>query len=123
MAFYDRGELLAQYGRVYRDKARQDRRHGSAAVRFVTDAIATFGPANVRSTVLNEVGLCSALFLADEPEQALAVGRRVLHNAHSISSARFIDRVTNLRRDLARYHELPDVAAFAQDLAKLKVRR
>ncbi|WFE44759.1 XRE family transcriptional regulator [Verrucosispora sp. WMMD1129] len=123
MAFYDRGELLAQYGRVYRDKARQDKKHGSAAVRFVTDAIDAFGPGNVRSSLLNEVGLCSALFLADEPEQALTVGRRVLFNAESVSSARVIDRVNNLRRDLTRHHGLPDVAAFAQDLATLKVRR
>ncbi|GAB3849925.1 hypothetical protein GCM10029963_35280 [Micromonospora andamanensis] len=122
MAFYDRGELLAQYGRVYRDKARQDKKHGSAAVRYVADAIGAFGPGNVRSSVLNEVGLCSALFLADEPEQALDVGRRVLRQAQGISSARVIDRVANLRRDLARHRELPEVATFAQDLAALTAR-
>ncbi|MBQ1027480.1 helix-turn-helix domain-containing protein [Micromonospora sp. C95] len=122
MAFYDRGELLAQYGRVYRDKARQDKKHGSAAVRYVADAIAAFGPGNVRSSALNEVGLCSALFLADEPEQALDVGRRVLRQAEGISSARVIDRVANLRRDMARHRELPEVATFAQDLAALRAR-
>ncbi|MBL6275187.1 helix-turn-helix domain-containing protein [Micromonospora fiedleri] len=123
MAFYDRGELLAQYGRVYRDKARQDKKYGSAAVRFVTDAIDTFGPGNLRSSVLNEVGLCSAFFLADEPEQALNVGRRVLHQAQSVSSSRVIDRVANLRRDLARHRELPEVGAFAHDLTILGVGR
>ncbi|GIJ79240.1 hypothetical protein SAMN05443287_11082 [Micromonospora phaseoli] len=122
MAFYDRGELLAQYGRVYRDKARQDKKHGSAAVRYVADAIDAFGPGNVRSSVLNEVGLCSALFLADEPEQALDVGRRVLRQTQGISSARVIDRVANLRRDLARHRELPEVAMFARDLAALRAR-
>ncbi|WP_232510671.1 helix-turn-helix domain-containing protein [Micromonospora maris] len=123
MAFYDRGELLAQYGRVYRDKARQDKKYGSAAVRFVTDAIDAFGPGNLRSSVLNEVGLCSAFFLADEPEQALNVGRRVFHQAQSVSSSRVIDRVANLRRDLARHRELPEVGAFAHDLARLGARR
>ncbi|WP_229706134.1 helix-turn-helix domain-containing protein [Micromonospora sonchi] len=122
MGFYDRGELLAQYGRAYRDKARHDKRYGSAAVRFVTDAIDAFGTGNVRSSVLNEVGLCSALFLADEPEQALEVGRRVLDQAQSISSARVIDRISNLHRDLARHRELPAVAEFSQNLAALRVR-
>ncbi|BCJ58331.1 hypothetical protein [Micromonospora endophytica] len=122
MGFYDRGELLAQYGRVYRDKARHDKKHGSAAVRFVTDAIDAFGPGNVRSSALNEVGLCSALFLADEPEQALNVGHSVLRQAQNISSARVLDRVINLRRDLAGHRKLPEVTGFARDLATLRVR-
>lgn len=112
MGFYDRGELFAQYGRVYRDMARRDRKHASEAVRWGRDAIAAFGAANVRSTVLNEVGLCSALFLADEPEQALAVGTRVLEQTQSMTSRRVIDRVVNLRRDLVRHRELPEVAEF-----------
>ncbi|WP_433552881.1 hypothetical protein ACQP08_05585 [Micromonospora zamorensis] len=116
MSFYDRGELLAQRGRVYRDMARYDSKHASEAVRWGRDSIAAFGAANVRSTVLNEVGLCSALFLADEPEQALAVGARVLHQAQTMSSKRVIDRVVNLRRDLARHRQLPEVAAFERAL-------
>ncbi|MEV5818716.1 helix-turn-helix domain-containing protein [Micromonospora haikouensis] len=116
MGFYDRGELLAQYGRVYRDGARQDSRHAPEAVRWTEDAVAAFDLANVRSTVLNEVGLCSALFLADQPERALAVGARVLEQARGISSRRVIDRVVNLRRDLSRHRELPEVAAFERAL-------
>ncbi|MET8263966.1 XRE family transcriptional regulator [Micromonospora arida] len=117
MGFYDRGELFAQYGRVYRDRARRDSVQASEAVRWVRDAIAAFGPANVRSTVLNEVGLCSALFLADEPEQALAVGAQVLERSQEMSSKRVVDRVVNLRRDLARHRELPEVAEFDRVLA------
>ncbi|MGC5306650.1 helix-turn-helix domain-containing protein [Micromonospora zamorensis] len=116
MGFYDRGELFAQYGRVYRDMARRDRRHASEAVRWGRDSIAALGAANVRSTVLNEVGLCSALFLADEPEQALALGARVLKQARTMSSKRVDDRVANLRRDLARHRQLPEVAAFERVL-------
>ncbi|MEH1027127.1 XRE family transcriptional regulator [Micromonospora profundi] len=112
MSFYDQGELFAQYGRVYRDRARRDSGQASEAVRWVEDAIAAFGPANVRSTVLNEVGLCSALFLADEPEQALAVGARVVKKSQAMSSKRVVDRVVNLRRDLARHRALPEVAEF-----------
>ncbi|MEU8184766.1 XRE family transcriptional regulator [Micromonospora sp. NPDC049044] len=112
MGFYDRGELFAQYGRVYRDMARRDRRHASEAVRWGRESIAAFGAANVRSTVLNEVGLCSALFLADEPEQALAVGVRVLKQEQAMSSRRVLDRVVSLRRDLTRHREIPEVAAF-----------
>ncbi|MET8088560.1 XRE family transcriptional regulator [Micromonospora sp. NPDC005220] len=112
MGFYDRGELLAQHGRVYRDMARRDGRHAPEAVRWGRDSIAEFGAANVRSTLLNEVGLCSALFLADEPEQALAVGARVLKQERAMSSRRVLDRVVNLRRDLARHRELPEVAEF-----------
>ncbi|MDG9675173.1 helix-turn-helix transcriptional regulator [Micromonospora sp. DH14] len=117
MGFYDRGELFAQYGRVYRDMARRDRRHASEAVRWGRDSIAAFGAGNVRSTVLNEAGLCSALFLADEPEQALVIGARVLKQAQTMSSRRVIDRIVNLRRDLARHRGLPEVAEFDRVIA------
>ncbi|WP_435055214.1 helix-turn-helix domain-containing protein [Micromonospora aurantiaca (nom. illeg.)] len=116
MAFYDRGELLAQYGRVYRDMARQTGTHAAQAVRSVEEAIVAFGPANVRSMVLNEVGLCSALFLADEPERAVAVGTRVVEQSRALSSSRVVDRVLNLRRDLGRHRHLPVVAEFDRTL-------
>ncbi len=116
MAFYDRGELLAQYGRVYRDMARQAGTHATQAVRSVEEAIVAFGPANIRSMVLNEVGLCSALFLTDEPERAVAVGTRVVEQSRALSSSRVVDRVVNLRRDLGRHRHLPDVAEFERTL-------
>ncbi|WP_235966997.1 hypothetical protein [Micromonospora rubida] len=117
MSFYDRGELFAQYGRVYRDLARRDEKHAPEAVRWVESAIAAFSLGNVRSTVLNEVGLCSALFLADQPEQALTVGARVLDQARALSSRRVMDRVGDLRRDLTRHRKLPAVAEFAHRLS------
>jgi len=117
MRFYDRGELLAQYGRVYRDLARAANKHGPTAVRWVTEAIAAFGSENVRSTVLNEVGLCSALFLAGEPYQAIAVGARVIEHADQLTSRRVFDRIRNLRRDLTGHAEMSDVAEFGRRLA------
>jgi len=123
MRFYDKGEVFAQYGRVYRDMARNDRSHGPAAVKWVNKAITSFGPQNVRSTVLNEVGLCSALFLADEPEQALVVGRGVLTHAERLSSSRVIDRIVNLRRDLTRHRTRRDVAAFERALTRIEAKR
>ncbi|MGA5304586.1 hypothetical protein ACPCHT_32075 [Nucisporomicrobium flavum] len=120
MRFYDRGELLAQYGRVYRDLARADQRHGKSAVRWVTEAISAFGPQNVRSTVLNEVGLCSGLFLAGEPQEAITVGVRVIKHAHQLNSQRVHDRIRNLRRDLVRYAvDDPDVAEFSHALTTI----
>ncbi|MET7468778.1 helix-turn-helix domain-containing protein [Micromonospora sp. NPDC005686] len=116
MVFYDRGELLAQYGRVYRDVARQTGTQATQAVRSVEEAIVAFGPANVRSTVLNEVGLCSALFLADEPERAVTVGIRVVEQSRALSSSRVVDRVVNLRRDVGRHRHLPIVAEFERTL-------
>jgi hypothetical protein len=100
MRFYDRGELLAQYGRVYRDLARTDRRHADAAVGWVTAAIGAFGASNVRSTVLNEVGLCSALLLAGEPDQAINIGTRVITRGQQLTSRRVLERIRNVRRDI-----------------------
>ncbi|MGF1654674.1 MAG: hypothetical protein ACFCUP_15315 [Actinomycetales bacterium] len=100
MGFYDEGELLAQYGRVYRDLARRDPAFGADAVRWTSEAIAAFGPQNVRSTVLNEVGLCSALFLAGEPDRAVSVGAGVLDKSEQLTSWRVVDRIANVRRDL-----------------------
>lgn len=119
MRFYDRGELLAQYGRVYRDLARSDDRHGNAAVQWVTEAIAAFGASNVRSTVLNEVGLYSGLFLAAEPHEAVTVGNRVIQHANQLTSQRVHDRIRNLRRDLVPYGDDPEVAEFSRTLSTI----
>jgi hypothetical protein len=120
MRFYGRGELLAQYGRVYRDLARRDAEQATEAVRWVREAIAALGGQNRRSTLLNEIGLCSALFLADEPQQALAVGARVLDKAEKLTSRRVLDRVRNLRRDLARHRHQSHVADFDHILIAMK---
>ncbi|MFY1652162.1 hypothetical protein ACN27J_14860 [Solwaraspora sp. WMMB762] len=123
MRFYDRGELLAQYGRVYRDLARKDNsnRYGEAATRTVAQAIDTFGSQNVRSSALNGVSLCSSLFLADEPEQAVTVGARVIEQARQLSSPRILDRIHNLPRDLKRHERLSTVADFSLTVAAVGV--
>ncbi|MBB4752489.1 hypothetical protein [Actinoplanes lobatus] len=99
MGTLDIGELLAQYGRVYRDFARSDRRHGSETVHWVDEAITSFEPDNVRSSALNLVGLASAYFLAGAPELALEAGRKAQRLAPTLTSRRIVDRIANLRRD------------------------
>ncbi|MGI5238841.1 helix-turn-helix domain-containing protein [Dactylosporangium sp. CA-139066] len=116
LGFLDKGELLAQYGRVYRDWARADRRHGGDAVRWVTDAISAFGPQNTRSMVLNQVGLASAYFLADAPDLALKAGDTARRQAATLTSPRVIERIANLRRDATQHMHLPEVADFVRAL-------
>ncbi|MET7397362.1 hypothetical protein ABZS66_28140 [Dactylosporangium sp. NPDC005572] len=116
LGFLDKGELLAQYGRVYRDWARADPRKGGDAVLWVTDAINAFGPQNTRSTVLNQVGLASAYFLADAPDLALQAGTTAQRQAATLTSPRVKERIANLRRDAVRHMHLPEVAAFVRAL-------
>jgi hypothetical protein len=118
MRFYGPGELFAQYGRVYRDLARTDRTQAQAAVRWVSSAIDAFTPASglARNRLLNEVGLCSALFLAGAPEDAIALADRMIPSAEQMTSARVIDRVRGVRRDLANYRTHPGVSQFAERL-------
>jgi len=119
MRFYDLGELMAQHGRVYRDLARQDPKHADLAVETVTTAISSFGPGNVRSTVLNKVGLCSALFLADEPDKAMSVGVNVIEHARHLTSRRVLERVRNIERDIGRHARRSDVRHFSHDLTSV----
>ncbi|MGC5054595.1 helix-turn-helix domain-containing protein [Micromonospora sp. DT48] len=119
MSFFSYAEVLAQYGRVYRDMARQDPRHGDQAVRWTSEAITAFGPQNVRSSVLNQIGLCSAMFLAGEPDRALTIGATVLDHTDQLASARIIDRIHNLRRDLNHYADRPAVQEFRDNLASV----
>ncbi|WP_442875230.1 hypothetical protein [Actinoplanes sp. NBC_00393] len=123
MGFLDLGELLAQYGRVYRDFARADRRYGDDAVRWVDDAIASFDPENVRSSVLNQVGLCSAYFLAGAPELAVQAGRAAQQLATELTSQRVVERIANLRRDAADHLDRPDVVEFLHDLPSIQPQR
>ncbi|WBB82480.1 helix-turn-helix domain-containing protein [Micromonospora sp. WMMD882] len=119
MRFYDRGELLAQYGRVYRDLARHDRRHADRAVEWTQAAIVAFGPQNVRSTVLNTVGLCSALALAGEPDRAITVGSTVIRQAQRLTSRRVRDRVRNLARDISPDIHHSGMADFRHTVLRL----
>lgn len=120
MRFYDHGEILAQYGRVYRDLARRDARRGPEAVQWVTAAVRGFGAQNVRSEVLNEVGLCSALFLAHEPDEAVSAGLRAIARADQLSSRRIHDRIANLGRDLVRCRRTPEVEQFSRTVTLMR---
>jgi hypothetical protein len=125
MHFYDAGELYAQYGRVYRDLARQyraqrrpgvpsaDPGYGPQAVHWVNQALAGFGSGHIRSITLNKAGLFSSLMLADDPDAALAVGADLLTSARAVRSRRVVERVANLRRDLDPHRHRSDVSAFA----------
>jgi hypothetical protein len=110
--------LLAQHGRVYRDLARADHTQAQAAVQWVSDAIDAFTPASglARNRLLNEIGLCSALFLAGAPEEAVAVAERLIPSAEQMTSARVVDRIRGIRRDLANYATHPAVSEFADRL-------
>jgi hypothetical protein len=103
---------------VYRDMARADLRHGDDAVRWVSEAITSFGPQNVRSSILNQVGLCSAYFLAGAPELAVQAGRRAQQQATAVTSKRIIDRIANLRRDAADHMHRRDIAEFVRSLPR-----
>ncbi len=119
MRFYGRGELLAQHGRVYRDLARSDRAQAQAAVQWVSDAVDAFAPGSglARNRLLNEIGLCSALFLAGaSEEEAIAVAERLIPAAERMTSARVIDRIRGIRRDLADWATHPGVSEFADRL-------
>ena len=122
MRFYDRGELLAQYGRVYRDLARTDPiNHADAAVEWTQQAINAFGPLNVRSTVLNEVGLCSALALACEPDRALNVGAAVIGHGRQLTSRRIHDRIRNLARDIPADTRQSGLADFRHQISHIEL--
>jgi hypothetical protein len=122
MRFYDHGELLAEHATVHRNLARHEPpgdRKADQAVAWYTEAVASFGPQQARSSVLNEIGLCSALFLADEPEQALTVGIQAVADARTLTSHRTFDRIRDLRYDLAPHRQRPDVATFDTELATI----
>jgi hypothetical protein len=87
-------------------------------VHWVSNAIDAFAPTSglARNRLLNEIGLCSALFLAGAPEEAVAVAERLMSRAEQMTSARVIDRIRGIRRDLAQYATHPGVSEFADRL-------
>lgn len=105
-------ELFAQYGRVYRDLARQDRAYSDLAVEWTQRAIEGFDDGMQRSSLLNEVGLCSAWFLAGDPERALEIGTRLSEELGQIQSNRVKDRVANVARDASAWRGRSDVDDF-----------
>jgi len=74
------------------------------------------GSGLARNRLLNEIGLCSALFLAGASEEAIAVAERLIPAAERMTSARVIDRIRGIRRDLADWATHPGVSEFADRL-------
>jgi hypothetical protein len=67
---------------------------------------------------LNQVGLCSAYFLAGEPELALQAGRQAQQLAPKLTSRRVIERIGNLRRDARDHLGRADVVDFLHALPR-----
>ncbi|GAA1614067.1 helix-turn-helix domain-containing protein [Catellatospora bangladeshensis] len=124
MHFYDHGELCAQYGRVYRDFARKhdmgrrpgvpkpDPQYGAQAVHWVEQALAGFSTDSIRSSILNRIGLVSALMLAHAPDEAVTAGYELSALVGTVASHRVAERVRNLPRDFGSYARRPAVAEF-----------
>jgi transcriptional regulator with XRE-family HTH domain len=117
MGFFGEGELYAQYGRVHRDLARQDRRrYAETAVSWVDGALHAFDASHDRSYTLNLVGLSSAYFLAGAADEGLGVALTALNRARDLTSARVWDRIVNLRRDFQAHLDLPDVRRLEHEI-------
>lgn len=119
LGWLDEAELWAQYGRVYRDAARRDRSFGERAVEWTSRALGGFGHEMARSSALNQIGLCSALFLAGEPDAALQIGSRLPAEAGNLTSKRIGERIRNLQRDTAGYRHHSDVGQFNNEVGSL----
>ena len=112
ISWIDRAELDAQFGRVYRDFARQDPRFADEAAEWTCKAIEGFDEGMQRSSVLNQVGLCSAWFLAGEPDTALDIGARLVADDGQVLSQRVWERIANMGRDAQRCSGSSDVDDF-----------
>lgn len=71
------------------------------------------------ATQVNEVGLCSSLFLTGEPQEAVTIGTRAIQHANQLTSQRVHDRIRNLRCDMHRYAADPQVAEFSRALSTI----
>jgi transcriptional regulator with XRE-family HTH domain len=119
ISWIDQAELAAQFGRVYRDFARQDRSFAEQAAGWTRRAIDGFDEGMQRSSALNQVGLCSAWFLAGEVDAALGIGARLLANADQVHSARIRERIVNLSRDAQMCAGRSDVDDFINEITTI----
>jgi transcriptional regulator with XRE-family HTH domain len=119
ISWIDQAELAAQFGWVFRDFARQDRSYAEQAADWTRRAIDGFDEGMQRSSVLNQVGLCSAWFLAGEADAALEIGARLLTNADQVHSARLRERIVNLSRDARTCAGRSDVDDFINEITAI----
>ncbi|MBO3732776.1 helix-turn-helix domain-containing protein [Glycomyces niveus] len=119
ISWIDQAELAAQFGRVYRDFARQDRAFAEQAATWTRRAVDGFDEGMQRSSVLNQVGLCSAWFLAGEADAALEIGAGLLGNADRVHSARIRERIVNLGRDAQACAGRSDVDDFINEITSI----
>ena len=90
---FDEGGLAGHFARSFRDLNRP-----SEAERFATRSIDICHPRHLRTRMQRYAILATAHVQQGDLEGACAVGRRVLEEAHGLSSTRTLDDVTHLVR-------------------------
>ena len=74
MVFYDHGELLAQHGRVERDRARRDRRHSEKAIELAGQAVRDLAPENLGVWSSTKSGWSAPCYSPGIPTRGLQSG-------------------------------------------------
>ncbi|QSB06045.1 hypothetical protein [Natronoglycomyces albus] len=69
-----------------------------------------------RSSALNQIGLCSAYFLAGDIDAALSIGEQIPAEVNGITSHRLRDRVTSLTRDAVKHQSKRAVEQFSHEM-------
>jgi len=93
--FYTEAELSADLGRCLRDVGDSER-----ATRLITQAMDGYEPWRVRSRCFVQTDLAAAHIVGRDFEHAAAVGHAAVRTAAQVSSARTLDRLRTLRRQV-----------------------
>lgn len=97
IGFYTEAELAADLGRCLRDVGEPRQ-----AIRLITQAMDLYEPWRVRSRCFVQTDLATAHLVGRDYERAAVLGRDAIRTATEVSSARALDRLRTLRRQVRR---------------------
>jgi hypothetical protein len=95
LGFYSDAELAADLGRCLRDVGEPEQ-----ATRLMTRAIDGYEPWRIRSRCFVQTGLAAAYLIRRDFEHAAALGHEAVRTAARVSSARALDRLCVLQRQV-----------------------
>jgi hypothetical protein len=123
MQMFDEADLHGMQALAYRTLADHEPAAAAPAQYHARKALELRGKDRQRSTIFDYISMASACFIANDPDQAERYARLALVSIGETSSHRTWDRLREMYRLTARYHDCPDIRQLRDEIRTALPRR
>jgi hypothetical protein len=123
MQMFDEADLHGMQALAYRTLADHEPSAAGPAQYHATKALELRGKDRQRSTIFDYISMASACFIGNDPDQAERYARLALVSIGETSSHRTWDRLREMYRLTAKYHDCADIRQLRDEIRTALPRR